>query len=372
MKAIDLQAQLINRMVTIWTFMAIAALGLTLARATESGLTLPNLLPGILACATLLLATFQNKLDTQHKAVALALISLAAGLSSIYRLGLLAPGTIFLPLSAITLAMVFSARVVTLFTGALLLLFGGLSSTFIFSNQPLPTPPGELLSSFTHWSLYALSLACVIAISCMLIIQYREQTARLVQELSAERDKLSQRAHYDELTGLPQARFCNNRLIRACHRAERKDLKVALLFVDLDDFKAVNDTWGHDAGDHCLQTAAQRMQDVCGKDHIVSRISGDEFLLILRNVENLAAVEALSARLVESISTPMSYEDGNFKVGISIGIVMFPDHTADPRRMRSLADHAMYDAKRGGKNTWAIYNPDTAQDIEQPSQAEAI
>jgi len=361
-KAIALRDQLIDRMVLIWTVIAVIGLGVTLGFTQNST---SGFIASGLTAATLLLALARQHINTEVKTIALAIISLLAGMLGLYTQGLQSASVFFIPLAVVAMAMVFSARVVTLFSTVTLLGLILLASSFVLHYQSLPTPGNNLINSGGHWALYLLSLGAFFAISASLIIHYREQTQLLLEQLQAERDKLSQRAHFDELTGLPLARFCNKRLIRACHRAQRHDRLVAMFFIDLDNFKAVNDNLGHDAGDACLQIASQRMLDASSDDDIVSRISGDEFLLIMREAEGIPQIETLAQALISSISEPMQHEGHSFKVGMSIGIVIFPDHTEDPRRMRTLADQAMYDAKRNGKNTWAIYSP-------QPEVAEAV
>lgn len=357
MKAIQPRDQLIDQMVSVWSVIAIAASALTLALASSPDNILNAFIPSGLAFLTLAVALARNKLSTEVKTITLAIISLAAGLLGIYTQGLYSAATCFIPLSVITMAMVFSARTVALFAAFALLSLAFLAMGFVLNYLQLPVTDKAPINSSSHWLMYLLGIATFLMISSGLIIHYRNQAQRLLEQLHAERDKLSQRAHFDELTGLPLARFCNKRLIRACHRAQRHDRLVALFFIDLDNFKAVNDRLGHDAGDTCLQITAQRMLDATDDNHIVSRISGDEFLLIMREVESMGQIERLAQTLIGTVSEPMRHEGHSFKVGMSIGIVIFPDHTEDPRRMRTLADQAMYDAKRNGKNTWAIYTP---------------
>jgi len=162
----------------------------------------------------------------------------------------------------------------------------------------------------------------------------------------AEAD-LRERALHDPLTGLPNRALLHDRLKSAIAVAQRQDTPVSLLMLDLDGFKAVNDTWGHHAGDMVLVEIACRLSGTLRESDTAARLGGDEFVLMLPATPLLGAIEA-SRALVDFIVAPIAVEGKPLTVGASIGIAVFPNHGRDAERLLAAADSAMYAAKRSG------------------------
>ncbi len=164
-------------------------------------------------------------------------------------------------------------------------------------------------------------------------------------------DELAETSGRDALTGLPaRARFLD-RLDAAVAAARRGHQGLALLFIDLDDFKHINDTRGHAAGDRVLQWVGARLAESVRESDAASRFGGDEFVLLLTNVSNRAAVALLAAKIRASLAMPGSVDAaGNIveptTISASIGIAMFPEDATDPAQLIAAADTAMYHAKR--------------------------
>lgn len=157
-------------------------------------------------------------------------------------------------------------------------------------------------------------------------------------------------AYHDVLTGLPSRRLSMDRLSSALSVAKRNKTKVAMMFVDLDGFKAINDTFGHDAGDQVLKETASRLQAVVREVDTVGRVGGDEFWVILTNVDDQKIISNIADKIVKSVSTPYQFNDALAKVTASIGISVYPDHTLDAEELVKQADHTMYKIKQHGKN----------------------
>ena len=164
-----------------------------------------------------------------------------------------------------------------------------------------------------------------------------------------------QLAHYDNLTGLPNRALLRDRLGQAIHDAKRRDAKLAVLFLDLDRFKTVNDSLGHEAGDRLLQAVATRLRDSMRDSDTISRQGGDEFLLILRDVSDAHAVAHLAEKLLEVISKPYSLGEYELHITPSIGISLFPDDAADIDSLVRNADAAMYQAKENGRSSYQFF-----------------
>ncbi|WP_295362046.1 GGDEF domain-containing phosphodiesterase [Arenimonas sp.] len=164
-------------------------------------------------------------------------------------------------------------------------------------------------------------------------------------------------ANYDTLTGLPNRALLSERLGRAIVRARRQDTRVAVLFLDLDRFKDINDSLGHAAGDRLLKAAATRLQATVGASDTVARLGGDEFTVVLEDVESLPAVERMAREILTAFTMPLEVDERHdVSITPSLGISLYPDHALVPTDLLKFADTAMYQAKAEGRNTYQIYN----------------
>ena len=164
-------------------------------------------------------------------------------------------------------------------------------------------------------------------------------------------------ANYDTLTGLPNRSLLSERLGRAIVRARRQETRVAVLFLDLDRFKDINDSLGHAAGDRLLKAAAVRLQSTVNASDTVARLGGDEFTVVLEDVESLVAVERMARDILTAFSTPLEVDERHdVSITPSLGISLYPDHALVPTDLLKFADTAMYQAKAEGRNTYQIYN----------------
>ena len=172
-------------------------------------------------------------------------------------------------------------------------------------------------------------------------------------------------AHYDSLTGLPNRLMLDDRLRQALSRADREGDMAAMLFMDLDGFKHVNDTFGHEAGDKVLQEAARRILSAVRTVDTAARLGGDEFTVVLEKVRSVADVHAVTERLMDELGRPYCLDGVEAQLSVSVGISMFPVDARTSENLMKLADAAMYRAKRAGKNR-AMFHAETAA-IEPPN-----
>jgi diguanylate cyclase (GGDEF)-like protein len=186
------------------------------------------------------------------------------------------------------------------------------------------------------------------------IVAYQQTTLDLLEEVHRQRDQIEQLATHDQLTGLPLLRLAADRLQIALDAARRSGRKVALLFIDLDGFKTVNDTLGHEAGDHVLKEVAHRLSKAIRPEDTAARVGGDEFVLVLGGLPDDQVPEQVAERAIRMISAPIDYGGRQVSVGVSIGVGLFPDHADDAQSLRRAADAAMYEVKRAGKNRFAF------------------
>lgn len=168
-------------------------------------------------------------------------------------------------------------------------------------------------------------------------------------------EQLKRIANYDVLTGLPNRAMLRGQLEQALRVASRIGDMVAVLFIDLDQFKQVNDTLGHASGDELLKMVADRLRNVCRKEDTLGRLGGDEFILVGRHIQSRNGAATLAAKLIQALDTPFGLEGHEIFVGGSIGVSVFPHDAEDASTMIRNADVAMYHAKRGGGPRVAFY-----------------
>lgn len=182
-------------------------------------------------------------------------------------------------------------------------------------------------------------------------------TLRDISELKIQEQTLADMANNDALTKLPNRRWLTSFLPAAVKRAERGNGRLALLFIDLDNFKEVNDTLGHLAGDELLLQAAERISETVRASDRVARLGGDEFTVVLENVESEEAVARIATGIIEQLTQPFALAGtaGN-RVSASVGISLYPDHGTDAVSLLKHADVAMYAAKTAGKGRHHFYH----------------
>ena len=177
-----------------------------------------------------------------------------------------------------------------------------------------------------------------------------------ITERKRNEQELRYLANYDTLTGLPNRALLSERLGHAVIRARRGGRKVAVLFLDLDRFKHVNDSMGHAAGDRMLKAAGSRLRDNIRDADTVARIGGDEFTVILEELANVAEAERVAQKLISAFEKPLELSDRqDVVISPSIGISIYPDHAQTPTDLLKFADTAMYQAKERGRKTWMVY-----------------
>ncbi len=172
-----------------------------------------------------------------------------------------------------------------------------------------------------------------------------------------ERDeKILRLAYYDALTGLPNRILLEDRVAQALAAARRNQLRTALLFLDLDRFKVVNDSLGHDIGDQLLVIMSKRMQSVLRASDTLARLGGDEFVVVLGDVKDAAAIAAVAEKIIAEVARPVSLQGQEFNIGVSIGAAIGPDDGDNFPSLLKRADIAMYRAKADGKSTLRLFD----------------
>ena len=186
-----------------------------------------------------------------------------------------------------------------------------------------------------------------------IVMHIRDITKRKRQE-----ETIKHLAFHDILTDLPNRKLYMQHLQRDLEKAKRKGEMLAVMFLDLDNFKVVNDSLGHDVGDKLLQEVALRLRDCLRKSDVISRLGGDEFTILLPNLHSSRNAETAADKILETLRDPFVIEGLEMVVRASIGISLFPDHGDDPDLLLKRADKAMYMAKKMGRNQyWLADSP---------------
>lgn len=184
----------------------------------------------------------------------------------------------------------------------------------------------------------------------------RDITRRIRQE-----EELSRLAHTDQLTGLPNRTLFSDRLKNMLAHGRRTGQRLALLFLDLDGFKAVNDEAGHAAGDEALRVTGQRLLRVLRENDTLARWGGDEFTVLLADIQSTGNAEFVAEKLLETMRWPISVGGKRFRLGASIGIALAPRHGQTPEALIKAADRAMYQAKSNGRQRFEIATGDAEE-----------
>jgi diguanylate cyclase (GGDEF)-like protein len=176
----------------------------------------------------------------------------------------------------------------------------------------------------------------------------------ITERINAEQE-IRKLAYHDALTGLPNRVLFNERSILAEAHARRNKKKMGVLSLDLDHFKEINDTLGHDIGDQLLQVVGQRLINLVREEDIVARMGGDEFIILLQEIEHAKDVVATSRKILEALRYPFVFGGHNLHVTTSVGVAIYPEDGQDMHTLLKNADIALYKAKEAGRDNCQMY-----------------
>lgn len=180
--------------------------------------------------------------------------------------------------------------------------------------------------------------------------------SRDITEQALAEEKIWYNAHHDLLTGLPNRRLFLDRLEQEVKHAKRSSLPLSVLFMDLDGFKGVNDSLGHEVGDRLLSDVAKRLTDCVREDDTVARLGGDEFTVILTGADQRKGVGLVAQSIIDALATPFHIAQQLVQISVSVGITFYPQDASSPLALLEAADQAMYKAKKSGSNRICFYD----------------
>lgn len=178
---------------------------------------------------------------------------------------------------------------------------------------------------------------------------------RDISERKESEDRIRRLAHHDSLTGLPNRNLLNDRMNHALARVKRHGGRMAVLYVDLDHFKPVNDTLGHEAGDYVLREVSLRLASCVRSSDTVARVGGDEFVVVVEEIQRPGEAALVARKIVEIMARPIDYHGHDCVIGASIGVAVFPDDGSSMEEVCKAADIAMYRIKHSGRNGFCFF-----------------
>jgi diguanylate cyclase (GGDEF)-like protein len=181
-----------------------------------------------------------------------------------------------------------------------------------------------------------------------------QRLTKVSNKLAEELSKANYAATHDALTGLTNRSYFYQRLKDKVNEAKRYNEKFIVMYIDLDGFKKINDTWGHHRGDMVLQAVSERFKTILRISDVVGRLGGDEFSLLLHSVDNDFDVNKFSQKVIDIVSEPIIIEGQSLQVTASIGVSLFPDDEENAEQLINSADESMYASKRNGKNKFTL------------------
>ncbi|RJG42023.1 diguanylate cyclase domain-containing protein [Motilimonas pumila] len=360
----ELKLRLIHLMLILESVVSVITLVMSCFRAAEIGFSPRDMVQMTLVCILLLVTVSRHQLSISSQFIFLLVFNFIVLNAGLLTLGPLAGSVFFLFLTCFMVALCGNRRWLYgffLFSTAYLVLVAYLitSQTVVMNNNI-----HRLLYNVPHWAVYITCLLLVLMISGISLISYRERTQSLLKQMVQQNKDIAWFAEHDQLTGLK-----NFRALQRHAQLIEADLSSALLFIDLDGFKAVNDSYGHDAGDECLRQVARRLTQIFGEFGVCCRHGGDEFLVLVSAPQGLMLLAPLAQKCLNSLAQPIEFEQRRLQVGASIGIAINKHNQLPLEALRRQADAAMYQAKKRGKGCFVNHGVETSNCAMSDAQA---
>ena len=344
-------------------YLAAVALPLSLSRSLVTGWQPIYTIEVICFLVIAVLFIFRTKIKSNTQAWVLLSINLIIAIFCLFTFGIVG-GAVVSSLSCVLICIFFINARTAIFIGIILLIvFVASSYLFVFQDRQLPFDGMAYVSNLSSWGTVLFGSVFFIILVIFGVFKQRRESFVLISQLE-ERTKIIERqkrslehlANHDSLTGLPSLRLAQRQLEITLSKAKIASHQSAVFFLDLDGFKEINDSHGHATGDSVLKETALRIISTIRTNDTACRIGGDEFIIIIEEVESPAHIEKLCVRLIEIINKPINIENYTVKVGVSIGAVTYPTVAQDAKNLLQKADELMYKVKASGKNNYEIAN----------------
>jgi diguanylate cyclase (GGDEF)-like protein/PAS domain S-box-containing protein len=229
---------------------------------------------------------------------------------------------------------------------------------------------GEIWNRRKNGEIYSEILTISAVENAAGLVQHYVSLSTDITQIKDDQGRLERSVHFDALTHLPNRVLLSDRLSQAMVKCQRSNGSLAVAFIDLDGFKAINDNYGHNIGDELLVVLSKRMKEALREEDTLARIGGNEFIAVMVDLEKIEDSEPVLQRLLKSAADPVVLADTSMQVSASIGVTHYPQDGADAEQLMRHADQAMYSAKQAGKNRYHLF--DTAKDRAVKTQRQSI
>ncbi len=308
----------------------------------------------LLMSAIITLWLSRHKLSMPVRFWGTTAIMWAIGVSGVFTYGMMAAGVWWLATSALLGGMVMSQRTGFLLMAISVVVMILAASGFVSGSLTLNFDLEAYVSSVEAWSIYLLAAALL---PLMVFSSFAKQfsiIADLAEETDRAREEMRKLAAEDALTGAVRPYVFTSHLKQSLQRSKRAGTYVAVVFIDLDKFKPVNDLYGHDAGDETLKEIVRRARQVLRQEDVIARYGGDEFLILMEGIANADQARSCIEKLYSKIAYPFIYQGKTIDIQMSIGVAMSADPSLPPEELIKQADKMMYQAKRSESEHIAI------------------
>lgn len=332
--------------------MALVGAPLSLARYPETGFQ-PVYVVHLL-CTIAIVVTYLKRHSLPETApviLAVGVFSLIA-LAGLYNYGLLSIFPVYVNLAALIITVAYSIRLALIYTLACALVSFGFACAYTRGWLIYPADLNLYAISFQSWQLIIVSGAIASLLVLTGVNQLQRRLKETIEELNLAKNNAEYFANYDYLTGIATRKLASDRLQNYLDISERNQSSLAIIFVDLDNFKTINDNNGHEAGDAVLIESARRFSRTVRKGDTVCRIGGDEFLILMPGSDKPERLRNFCDRLIAELEQPIYNGKARFQVGASLGIAMYPQDGKTASDLIKAADNAMYQVKQGGKGSY--------------------
>lgn len=337
--------------------LVIVGLPISLSRIPYTGFHIAHIVQIILSAAVLAVYIFRKHLSIQILTIFSIIIYTFLSVTGFLQYGLVGGGIYFMMGALLLISVVYGVKI-GIISGVIFLSCAAfIALLWITKILTFPSDPNYYIYQPSSW---ATSLIASIITSALFLIptsKYLQSISQLAVTVEKQNRTIEKLANHDAITNLPTMRLVSDRLEVALANANRNNGQLAVLFLDLDGFKSVNDQYGHAIGDAVLKVVGERLSQAIRKGDTVGRVGGDEFIIIVSSndsIENTLSV--VTSRILRLVSDEIVTEIGAISNTISIGAAIYPQHGENLFTLRKHADEAMYQVKKSGKNSYLLYN----------------
>lgn len=302
------------------------------------------------------LCLFRYRLAARVKTATVLVLSMMVSFAGLFNYGLYGNGPMWGSFAVFVASMFLQRRIILVIAAAFIVIYMTAGYGYITGQLLFPVDPTRYLQSPLPWGLAIVGSFFFIVLVIIIDTNHKTTTQKLILELEKKTKQLAMMADHDSLTGLPNLRAVKQRTELLIASPELCQSGAALFFIDLDGFKRINDSHGHDAGDHVLKTVANSLLGIVRSGDMVARVGGDEFVILLADPGHspLPELEKFAQRIINAVATETKYLDTTLRVGASVGITRLGQDQDSYDAAVKRADSAMYQVKNAGKNGYRI------------------